>query len=154
MRPPCGRSSHSGLARSAWNRGIRSDGHPLPDDAALAGPSSKPSRRTTCCNGGAGQWDFLGDWLWPGAEGVNGDTRETLFFNNCYWIYNLKTAAKIADVLGKKELAATYRRREDVVRLAVHKEFFNPAENGYVNNFQAYLAAALLNHHFSHCLAG
>ena len=91
-----------------------------------------------------GEWDFLGDWLWPGAEGVNGDTRETLFFNNCYWIYNLKTAAKIADVLGKKDLAATYRRRAEAVRRAVHKEFFNPAENGYVNNFQAYLAAALL----------
>jgi alpha-L-rhamnosidase len=29
-----------------------------------------------------GEWDFLGDWLWPGAKGVNGDTRETLFFNN------------------------------------------------------------------------
>ncbi|SPE58887.1 Alpha-L-rhamnosidase protein (fragment) [Verrucomicrobia bacterium] len=28
-----------------------------------------------------GKWDFLGDWLWPGASGVNGDTRETLFFN-------------------------------------------------------------------------
>jgi len=91
-----------------------------------------------------GEWDFLGDWLWPGAKGVNGDTRETLFFNNCYWIYNLKTAAKIADVLGKKDLADTYRRRAETVRQAVHKKFYNPAENGYVNNFQAYLAAALL----------
>ncbi len=91
-----------------------------------------------------GTWDFLGDWLWPGAKGVNGDTRETLFFNNCYWIYNLKTAAKIADVLGKKDLVAKYRQRAEKVRQAVHKEFFDPAENGYVNNFQAYLAAALL----------
>ena len=49
-----------------------------------------------------GEWDFLGDWLWPGAKGVNGDTRETLFYNNCYWIFNLQTAAKIADVIGKK----------------------------------------------------
>jgi alpha-L-rhamnosidase len=91
-----------------------------------------------------GTWDFLGDWLWPGAKGVNGDTRETLFFNNCYWIYNLQTAAKIADVLGKKDLADTYRQRAETVRRAVHKEFYDPAENGYVNNFQAYLAAALL----------
>jgi alpha-L-rhamnosidase len=45
-----------------------------------------------------GKWDFLGDWLWPGAKGVNGDTRETLFFNNCYWIFNLQTAARIAEV--------------------------------------------------------
>jgi alpha-L-rhamnosidase len=91
-----------------------------------------------------GQWDFLGDWLWPGAEGVNGDTRETLFFNNCYWIYNLQTAARIAEALGKEDDAAKYRHRAETVRQAVHKEFFNPAENGYVNNFQAYLAAALL----------
>ena len=91
-----------------------------------------------------GEWDFLGDWLWPGAKGVNGDTRETLFFNNCYWIYNLKTATEIADVLGKKDLAAMYRRRASIVRSAVHKEFFDPAENGYLNNSQAYLAAALL----------
>jgi len=91
-----------------------------------------------------GQWDFLGDWLWPGAKGVNGDTRETLFFNNCYWIYNLKTAAKIADALGKNDAAEKYRQRAEIVRQVVHKEFFDPNENGYVNNFQAYLAAALL----------
>jgi len=91
-----------------------------------------------------GQWDFLGDWLWPGAEGVNGDTRETLFFNNCYWIYNLKTAAQIADTLDKTDIAAKYRSRAEEVRKAVHKEFFDPNENGYVNNLQAYLAAALL----------
>jgi len=91
-----------------------------------------------------GEWDFLGDWLWPGAKGVNGDTRETLFFNNCYWIYNLKTAAKITEVLGKNDLTEKYLRRAETVRTAVHKEFFDPAENGYVNNFQAYLAAALL----------
>jgi alpha-L-rhamnosidase len=91
-----------------------------------------------------GQWDFLGDWLWPGAEGVNGDTRETLFFNNCYWIYNLQTAAKIADALGKKDIAEQYRRRAAVIARAVHKEFYNSQENGYVNNFQAYLAIATL----------
>ncbi len=91
-----------------------------------------------------GQWDFLGDWLWPGAQGVNGDTPETLFFNNCYWIYNLQTAAKIADALGENDIAAQYRRRSETIRKAVHKEFFNPDENGYVNNFQAYLAIALL----------
>jgi alpha-L-rhamnosidase len=91
-----------------------------------------------------GQWDFLGDWLWPGAEGVNGDTRETLFFNNCYWIYNLQTAARIAEALGKKDMATKYRRRAKEVARAVHKEFFDPREKGYVNNMQAYLAIALL----------
>ncbi len=91
-----------------------------------------------------GEWDFLGDWLWPGAQGVNGDTRETLFYNNCYWIFNLQTAAKIADVIGKKSGAEKYRARADEVRKAVHHEFFIPAESSYVNGFQAYLAIALL----------
>ncbi|MBN1126478.1 MAG: family 78 glycoside hydrolase catalytic domain, partial [Sedimentisphaerales bacterium] len=91
-----------------------------------------------------GQWDFLGDWLWPGAEGVNGDTIETLFFNNCYWIYNLQTAAKAADVLGKQTIAEQYRKRAEQVRKAVHSKFFNPADNSYVNGFQGYLAIALL----------
>ena len=90
-----------------------------------------------------GQWDFLGDWLWPGAKGVNGDTPETLFFNNCYWVYNLQTAAKIADVLGKKDAASQYRTRADEVRQAVHRKFFLPSDSSYVNGFPAYLAIAL-----------
>ena len=58
------------------------------------------------------KWSFLGDWLWPDAwtersametQGkALGDTRETLFFNNCHWIYSLETAARIADVLGNE----------------------------------------------------
>jgi len=91
-----------------------------------------------------GEWDFLGDWLWPGAEGVNGDTRETLFFNNCYWIHNLKTAARIADALGRGDAAAAYRRRAERVRKAVHAKFFNPADNSYAGGSQAYLAIALV----------
>ncbi|MCH5376551.1 MAG: family 78 glycoside hydrolase catalytic domain, partial [Planctomycetes bacterium] len=91
-----------------------------------------------------GQWDFLGDWLWPGAEGVNGDTRETLMMNNCYWIYNLQTAAKIATILNNPDLAESYAARADEVRRAVHREFYKPDEASYVNGFQAYLAIALL----------
>jgi alpha-L-rhamnosidase len=91
-----------------------------------------------------GEWDFLGDWLWPGAKGVNGDTRETLFFNNCYWVYNLQTAANIAEVLGRAELANRWRTRAETVRQAIHEEFFNPADNSYVDGSQAYLAIALL----------
>jgi len=91
-----------------------------------------------------GEWDFLGDWLWPGAKGVNGDTRETLCFNNCYWIYNLDTAARIADVLGRTADADAWRRRAGAVRAAVHREFYHPESASYVNGFPAYLATALL----------
>jgi alpha-L-rhamnosidase len=91
-----------------------------------------------------GEWDFLGDWLWPGAKGVNGDTRETLFFNNCYWVYNLQTAAKIAKAIGRDDLASRWLARAEVVRQAIHREFFDSSDNSYVNGFQAYLAIALL----------
>jgi alpha-L-rhamnosidase len=90
-----------------------------------------------------GEWDFLGDWLWPGAEGVNGDTVETLFFNNCIWIYDLQTAARIAESLGKSEDARRWRERANTVRAAVHSRFYNPMEHSYVNGFEAYLALAL-----------
>ncbi len=91
-----------------------------------------------------GEWDFLGDWLWPGAQGVNGDTPETLFFNNCYWIYNLQTAARIADVIGEPAEAKAWRARAAAVRTAVHRKFYHPADHSYVNGSQAYLAIALL----------
>lgn len=91
-----------------------------------------------------GEWDFLGDWLWPGAAGVNGDTRETLCFNNCYWVYNLATAARIAEALGRREQAAAWNVRANTVRAAIHREFFNAADASYVNGFQAYLSLALL----------
>ncbi|MFM1943320.1 MAG: hypothetical protein RI897_2302 [Verrucomicrobiota bacterium] len=90
-----------------------------------------------------GEWDFLGDWLWPKAEGVNGDTRETLFFNNCYWVHNLETAAKIADHLNHQEQALAWRARAHRVRNAIHKEFHNPADHSYVDGSQSAIAIAL-----------
>ena len=62
-----------------------------------------------------GQWDFLGDWLWPGAEGVNGDTRETLFFNNCYWIHNLTTAAGIDTDIFVTDQAFGFDRSDGII---------------------------------------
>jgi alpha-L-rhamnosidase len=101
-----------------------------------------------------GPWSFLGDWQWPGFRGDRarvekskrqmGDTPEALFFNNCYWIYNLQTAAKVADALGDAPAAAGYRHRADEVRSAVHRTFYNAADHSYVNGFPAYLAIALL----------
>lgn len=93
-----------------------------------------------------GKWDFLGDWLWPDATDVNGQTRETLFFNNCSWIYNLQTAAEIARVLGENQLAHYWTERAANIRRAVHSEFFNSADHSYVDGSQAYLAIALLSH--------
>lgn len=100
-----------------------------------------------------GKWSFLGDWLWPQAwperramEAVGkalGDTRETLFFNNCCWIYQLETAAKIATVLGKKTEANAWHQRAMQVRKAVHAAFYDAENHSYVNGYSAYLAMAL-----------
>lgn len=101
-----------------------------------------------------GNWGFLGDWQWPKfwpdrrevekQQKFLGDTRESLFFNNCNWIYNLEIAAKIADLIGEPEQATNYRKRAATVRAAVHQTFFNLADHSYVNGFPAYLALALL----------
>lgn len=88
--------------------------------------------------------EILDDWFWQGPDGINGDTRETLFFNNCYWLYDLRTSAQIATVLGKSSQAAAWNQRADDVRRVVHARFFNAADNSYVNGSQAYLAIALL----------
>jgi alpha-L-rhamnosidase len=99
-----------------------------------------------------GKWSFLGDWIWPDAweersqmekQGLSlGDTKETLFFNNCIWVHNLELAARMADILNNNK-SEFYRRRAEAVRQAIHKTFFNPEDNSYVNGFQTYLAVAL-----------
>ena len=88
-------------------------------------------------------WSFLGDWLWPGAQGTEGP-RENLFFNNCYWLYNLKTAAAIADELGNKEAASMYRQRAEEIRKAVHAEYYDATDHSYAGGMQAPMALALL----------
>ena len=84
------------------------------------------------------------DQPWKNKEKALGDTRETLFFNNCHWIYSLETAARIADILGHKTVAATYRKRASEIRKAVHTTFFDSRNNSYVNGYPSYLAIALM----------
>lgn len=92
-----------------------------------------------------GKWDFLGDWLAPDVpRGVNSDLRETLFFNNCYRVWSLSTAAAIAGVLHEATLAQTWQSRAAAARRAIHQEFYDPVTAGYANNSQVSLAVALL----------
>lgn len=101
-----------------------------------------------------GKWSFLGDWLWPNSRVERsymekqgkalGDTRETLFFNNCYWIYNLQIASKIAGILKDEECSRRYLERAEAVKKAVHNTFYNPEDHSYVNGYPAYLSIALL----------
>lgn len=92
-----------------------------------------------------GDWDFLSDWMWPDqACGNNVPTRESLFFNNCYWIHSLQIAAEIARLLGLDRRSLAWVSRADQARHAVHREFYNAEDGGYSGNSQACLALALL----------
>lgn len=91
-----------------------------------------------------GEWDFLGDWLPPGGNSVNGQTDETLFFNNCYWVYGLRTAAAAALVVGESELADGWQKKARQLSEAIHAHFYQPAAGSYVDGSQASLAMALL----------
>ncbi len=93
-----------------------------------------------------GQWDFLGDWLWPHAtaEGMNNDKPENLCFNNSFYVYNLRTAARIAEVLGHRSVAAKWTQQANETAAAINRKFFNATDNSYADSSQSNLAMALL----------
>ena len=94
-----------------------------------------------------GVWDFLGDWVPPGVgqePGHRVDDRSTLLFNNCYYLDNMTTIAKIANLLGKKEDAAKYRQEAAAIAEATQKAFFKPESNSYANGTQLYEALPVL----------
>ena len=93
-----------------------------------------------------GTWDYLGDWLWPNAtaEGMNNDKPETVCFNNCYRVFNLRTAAKIARVLGKYQDAEQWEKQAGASSRIIHAAYFDRANNIYANGSMSYMAAALL----------
>lgn len=92
-----------------------------------------------------GVWDFLGDWLWPGAtaQGMNNYSDETIFFNNCYRVYNLRTAAKIARVLGETALAEKWEGQANRSSQAIHARYWHEEDNNYSDQSMRSLAAAL-----------
>lgn len=93
-----------------------------------------------------GDWDFLGDWLWPGAtaEGMNNNKPQTVCLNNCYRVFNLRTAAKIARVIGKTTEAAQWEQQAALSSKAINDRFYNVADHSYSDSSMANLAAALL----------
>ena len=90
--------------------------------------------------------NFLGDWLPPGRGMWEDrvDDYSTLFFNNCYYVYNLRLAAKIAAVLERPGDAEQYHQKAEILSQAIHKRFYNADKKGYANGEQPYLAMPLL----------
>lgn len=93
-----------------------------------------------------GKWDFLGDWLWPNAtaEGMNNNNPENLCFNNSFYVYNLRTAAKIASTLGKTTEANQWNKQADATATAINNRFYNSGDHSYADSSQSNMAAALL----------
>lgn len=91
------------------------------------------------------RWDFLGDWLWPGAtsQGMNNYSDENVFFNNCYWVYNLKTAAQIAKVIGKTDEAEQWARQAERSSKSLHTKYYHPDDHNYSDRSMRSLSAAL-----------
>lgn len=92
-----------------------------------------------------GRWDFLGDWLWPSAtsQGMNNYSDENLFFNNCYWVYNLKTAANIANIIGKETEAQLWTDQAKRASDNIHEKYYNAEAKNYSDLSMRSLAAAL-----------
>ena len=93
----------------------------------------------------AAVYSFLGDWVPPGEEQAGGPpTEKALFFNNAYRVWNVRTAARIAEALGRDHDAAGLRARADELAVAVHARFFDPQGRVYVLPRQTYLALPVL----------
>ncbi|WP_081643083.1 family 78 glycoside hydrolase catalytic domain [Sphingobacterium paucimobilis] len=73
-----------------------------------------------------GDWDFLGDWLWPNAtaEGMNNKKPENICFNNLYRVYNLRTAALIAHEIGNEEQAEIWLAQAEKTSTAINAHFY------------------------------
>src|SRR6202012_2834918 len=93
-----------------------------------------------------GDWDFLGDWLWPhaGAEGMNNEKPQNICFNNCYRVFNLRTAAKIAQTLGRLQEATQWLAEADASSRAISAKYYHPNDHSYADSSMGNLAAALI----------
>jgi alpha-L-rhamnosidase len=92
-------------------------------------------------------WHFLGDWNPPGramSPGDRVDDASTLFFNNCYFLYDVQLAARIAGVLGRTADSSSFARRARELQQAIHQRFFRGEGPFYGNGEQVYLAFPLL----------
>lgn len=95
---------------------------------------------------GLRQFPGLGDWCTPrGNFWTSSNSPEALHFNNCLYAFILYNAMHIADALGKKEDAKTYKDRLKVQQEATHKLSYNPKTGQYINGYQVDQAFALLS---------
>jgi alpha-L-rhamnosidase len=70
------------------------------------------------------RWLFLGDWATPhGSE--ESDSPEASLFNNCYYVYVLGLAAKMAEILDQRDKVHIYQEQAQRIAQAINKKFFD-----------------------------
>ena len=89
------------------------------------------------------QWLFLGDWANP-RKNEKSHSPEAALFNNCYYVYVLKIASNIAEILKMKEMALKYKTKAEEISEAVNHSFYNPDDNTYIDSRQTHLVLPLI----------
>ena len=89
------------------------------------------------------KWLFLGDWANPRKD-EGSHTPEAALFNNCYYVYVLKIAANIAEILKMRETELKYRTKAEEISEAVNNSFYNPDNNTYIDSKQTHLVLPLI----------
>jgi alpha-L-rhamnosidase len=89
------------------------------------------------------RWLFLGDWAGPnGSE--ESDTPEASLFNNCYYVYVLGLAAKMAVILDQQEKARVFHEHARQITEAINDKFFDPETHTYIDTRQTHCVMPLI----------
>lgn len=99
-----------------------------------------------------GFWGFLGDWLTPHSVGQSGgqsgtselsNTTQALLFNNCFYLYMLRTVAQASRLLGRFATSVSLETQADTLASAIHARFFNATTGWYLDGRQAHYVLPL-----------
>lgn len=84
---------------------------------------------------------FLGDWATTEGGKEYGEMPEAHFFNNCVYVWNLRTYISICGVLGID--ATIYQQRLDALIPEISRHYYHPDKGYYSNGLQVSQAFAL-----------
>ncbi len=89
------------------------------------------------------RWLFLGDWATPhGSEESN--SPEASLFNNCYYVYVLGLAAKMAEILDQPDKVRIYQEQSQRIAQAINEKFFDPETHTYIDTRQTHCVMPLV----------
>jgi len=92
---------------------------------------------------GGNRWLFLGDWANPHGQEVS-DSEEASLFNNCYYVFVLKIASDISQILEMEDIAEAYRTKAREVSEAVNRIFYDSIRYTYIDTRQTHLVMPLV----------